>query len=256
MRYVRYALENQQTWGMLLNDELIQPLTAAPYLNGIPQGAPVPLHAVTLLAPCQPGKIVAIGKNYLDHIAEFDSKKPETPIIFLKPSSAVLDPGAPIILPPSSVSSRVDHECELAVVISRRAANVKAEEAKQFILGYTALNDVTARDIQKQDGQWTRAKGFDTFAPVGPLVTDEVDPQNLKIRTRVNGKIRQDSTTANQIWPVYELIEFITACMTLMPGDVVATGTPSGVGPIQPKDIVEISIEGIGVLRNPVIAGG
>src|SRR5690554_1683948 len=179
MRYVRYAQEDQKNWGILLNDELIQPLTAAPYLNGIPQGAPVPLHTVMLLAPCQPSKIVAVGKNYLDHIAEFDSLKPETPILFMKPTTAILDPNCPIILPADSVTRRVDYEGELAVVISQRATQVKAEDAKHYILGFTALNDVTARDIQKKDGQWTRAKGFDTFAPIGPVVTDEVEPKNL-----------------------------------------------------------------------------
>ncbi|NLM78889.1 MAG: fumarylacetoacetate hydrolase family protein [Ruminococcaceae bacterium] len=254
MRYVRYAHGDVQYWGMLLTDDLIQPLTAAPYLRGVPLGQPVPLKAVRLLAPCEPGKIVAIGKNYRDHIEEFDSAVPETPIIFIKPSTSVNDPGSPIILPPPEISRQVDYECELAAVISRTAFHVSAAEAKDYILGYTCLNDVTARDIQARDGQWIRAKGFDGFAPIGPLVTDEVDPGHLTIRTRLNGKVKQESSTANQIWPISELIAFITTCMTLLPGDVVSTGTPAGVGPMQDGDDVIVSIEGIGALHNPVRA--
>lgn len=251
MRYVRYAHGDLKLWGMLLTDDLIQPLTAAPYLHGVPLGQPVPLSAVRLLAPCEPGKIVAVGKNYRDHIKEFDSAVPETPILFIKPSTAVNDPDSPILLP-VSLSRQIDFEGELAVVISRKARKIKAADYADYVLGVTCLNDVTARDLQKQDGQWTRAKGFDGFAPIGPLVTDEVNPDNLTIRTRLNGKIRQESSTANLIWPVGALLEFITACMTLMPGDVVTTGTPSGVGPMQDGDDVAVSIEGIGVLRNPV----
>jgi len=256
MRYVRYAHNNLTFWGLLLSDDLIQPLTAAPYRQGVPQGQPIPLKAVHLLAPCEPGKIVAIGKNYHDHIQEFDSQIPKTPIIFIKPTTSVNDPGSPIVLPPADLSKQVDYECELALVIGRTARQIKAADAPAYILGYTCFNDVTARDIQKQDGQWTRAKGFDGFAPVGPLVTDEVDPGNLTIRTRLNGRIMQESSTSRLIWPVGELIEFITACMTLLPGDVVTTGTPSGVGPMSSGDTVEISIEGIGVLANPVHAAG
>jgi 2-keto-4-pentenoate hydratase/2-oxohepta-3-ene-1,7-dioic acid hydratase in catechol pathway len=255
MRYVRYAHGDQDFWGLLLTDDLIQPLTAAPYQRGVPLGQPVPLSAVRLLAPCEPSKIVAVGKNYRDHIQEFNGDVPETPILFIKPTTAINAPGAAIKLPPPALSQRIDYECELAVVISRTASKIKAADAAGYILGYTCLNDVTARDIQKQDGQWTRAKGFDTFAPIGPLVTDEVDPGNLIIRTRLNGKIRQESSTRHLIWPVGELIEFITAAMTLLPGDVVTTGTPAGVGPMQHRDVVEVSIEGIGVLSNPVQAG-
>lgn len=255
MRYVRYAHGDLHMWGLLLNDDLIQPLTAAPYLKSVPLGQPVPVSGIRLLAPCEPSKIVAVGKNYHDHIKEFDSEIPETPILFLKPTTALNDPGQPIILPPSGLSNRIDYEGELAVVIKKKAKHIKAADAADYILGYTCLNDVTARDIQKKDGQWTRAKGFDGFAPVGPLLTDEVNPANLTIRTRLNGKIVQESTTASLIWSIGELLEFITACMTLNPGDVVTTGTPSGVGPMQDGDVVAISIEGIGVLTNPVKAG-
>lgn len=254
MRYVRFFFDNRPTWGILVQDELIQPLTAAPYLGGLPRGQAIPLQSVRLLAPCEPGKIVAVGKNYHDHIQEFDNDVPETPILFIKPSTAVNDPDSPIILPPASLAQRIDYEGELALVISRKASNVSAAQASGYILGYTCLNDVTARDIQRKDIQWTRAKGFDGFAPIGPVLTDEVDPANLIIRTRLNGKIMQQSSTGMLIWPVGELIAFISQAMTLLPGDVVTTGTPAGVGPMKDGDLVEISIEGIGSLRSPVRA--
>jgi len=252
MRYVRFEDQGVPSWGILINDETIQPLSAAPYLGGTTRGQLVTLQAVRLLAPCEPGKIVAVGKNYHDHIQEFDSQVPETPILFLKPTTSLNDPFSPIKLPPQSLTSRVDYEGELALVIGRKAYRVSAAEASDYVFGYTCLNDVTARDVQRQDGQWTRAKGMDGFAPVGPLLTDEVNPANLTVRTRLNGKIMQESSTSLLIWPVNELIAFISESMTLMPGDVITTGTPSGVGPMQSGDVVEVSIEGIGVLRNPV----
>ncbi len=248
MRYVRFSTDTQTAWGVLTADDHIQPLTAAPYQGGVATGATIAVSAVRLRAPCQPSKIVAVGKNYLDHVKEFDAQVPETPILFIKPNTCVNDPDGTIPLP--AISKQVDYEGELALVISRTASQVSAAEASQYILGYTILNDVTARDLQKQDGQWTRAKSFDGFAPVGPYVSDEVAPQDLAIETRLNGKIVQQSTTALQIWPVYELIAFITQVMTLLPGDVVTTGTPSGVGPMQAGDVVEVSITGLGVLRN------
>ncbi len=250
MRYIRFFHNEKAQWGILQNDELIQPLTAAPYNQGVPSGPQMPLQAVRLLAPCEPGKIVAIGQNYREHIRELGHSIPETPIIFIKPSTCVNDPDSPIIMPPQSLSQRIDYEGELALVIGRKARHVSAEDAGKYILGYTCLNDVTARDLQKKDTQWTRAKGFDSFAPIGPVLTDEVDPSDLMIRTRLNGKIVQQSSTSDQIWPVNELIAFITEVMTLLPGDVVTTGTPSGVGPMQAGDLVEISIDGIGCLRN------
>lgn len=253
MRYVRFEDQGIRSWGVLINDETIQPLNTAPYLGGKGQGPLVSRQAVRLLAPCEPGKIVAVGKNYHDHIQEFDSQVPETPILFLKPTTSLNDPFGTISLPPRSLTSRVDYEGELALVIGRKACRVSAAEAYDYVFGYTCLNDVTARDVQRQDGQWTRAKGMDGFAPVGPLLTDEVDPANLTVRTRLNGKIMQESSTSLLIWPVNELIAFISESMTLLPGDVITTGTPSGVGPMQAGDVVEVSIEGIGVLRNEVI---
>lgn len=250
MRYVRFLTDNQSFWGMLDHNDMIQPMTAAPYLGGSPSGQPVALGTVRLLAPCEPSKIVAVGKNYHDHIKEFDSVVPETPILFIKPSTCVNDPDSPIILPPPELSQQIDYEGELALVISRKACRISAAEAGQYILGYTCLNDVTARDIQKKDNQWTRAKGFDGFAPIGPWLTDEVDPTDLQIQTRLNGKIMQESSTSQQIWPVNELVAFISQSMTLLPGDVITTGTPAGVGKMAAGDRVEISIEGIGTLRN------
>lgn len=252
MRYVRFEDQGKQFWGILINDDSIQPLSAAPYQGGVAKGQLLPLQSVRLLAPCEPSKIVAVGKNYHDHIREFDNEVPETPILFIKPTTCINDPFSPIILPPASLSSQVDYEGELALVISRKASRISAANAAGHILGYTCLNDVTARDIQRKDGQWTRAKAMDGFAPVGPVLTDEVDPDNLIIRTRLNGKIMQESSTSQLIWPVGELVAFISESMTLLPGDVITTGTPSGVGPMRAGDVVEVSIEGIGVLRNTV----
>lgn len=255
MRYVRFVNENcKPTWGILSQDELIRPLSAAPYLDGVPVGEPVPLQAVKLLAPCEPGKIVAVGKNYQDHIQELDSRQPETPIIFIKPDTSINHPEGTIVLPSPAMSVRVDYEGELALVIGRKAKNVRPEEALSHVLGYTCLNDVTARDVQQKDIQWTRAKAFDGFAPIGPVLTDEVDPRALSLRTRLNGTIVQDSNTRMLIWPVNELIAFISEVMTLLPGDVITTGTPGGIGPMKPGDLIEVSIEGIGTLRNRVAA--
>lgn len=254
MRYVRYLHSELEFWGILLSDELIQPMTAAPYAKGVPLGQPVPLGAVRLLPPCQPGKIVAVGKNYQDHIDEFKGQRPANPIIFLIPDTALIGPDEPIILPEPDLSDEVDFEGELALIIGKTASRIKARDYREYVLGYTCSNDVTCRDIQRQDGQWARAKGFDSFLPVGPLLTDEVEPESLIIRTRLNGSIRQESSTDQLIWPVGELLEFITRGMTLRPGDLVLTGTPAGVGRLSGGDTVAVSIEGIGVLQNPVRA--
>lgn len=254
MRYVRFVRDDTASFGEILADGRIQPLTSAPYAGGQAAGEPVEAASVRLVAPCEPSKIVAIGKNYHDHIKEFDSVIPETPILFFKPTTAINDPEAPIELPPQSVSHRIDYEGELALVISRKAKKVSAEEALSYVQGYTILNDVTARDVQKKDVQWTRAKGMDGFSPIGPLVTDEIEPGHLGIRTRLNGVIVQESNTELLIWNIAQLIAFITETITLLPGDVVTTGTPAGVGPMVSGDVVEIEVDGIGILRNTVIA--
>lgn len=205
-----------------------------------------------LLPPVQPGKLVCVGRNYAAHAAEHDSEVPEEPLLFLKPPSAVIGHEAPIALP--AVSERVDHEAELAVVIGKTARKVTRKEALDYVLGYTCANDVSARDLQRRDGQWTRAKGFDTFAPLGPCIETELDPGDLPITCRVSGEVRQEASTADMVFDVPTLIEYVTAIMTLEPGDVLLTGTPSGVGPLSPGDIVEVEVEGVGILRNPVRA--
>ncbi|MGC8602414.1 MAG: fumarylacetoacetate hydrolase family protein [Desulfomonilaceae bacterium] len=208
------------------------------------------LSDVRLLAPCLPSKIVAVGLNYHDHAAELKMKLPEEPLLFLKPSTSVIGPDDTIIMPPQS--ARVDYEAELAIVIGEKAKDVPEKDAKQVILGYTCLNDVTARDLQNIDGQWTRAKSFDTFCPIGPWIETDVDPSNLKIELLLNGQPRQSSRTSNLIFNSYKLVEFITSVMTLYPGDVIATGTTSGIGPMAGGDTVEVRIEGIGSLVNKV----
>ena len=205
-----------------------------------------------LLAPVIPTKIVAAGKNYIDHAAEMDSDVPERPLIFLKPPTSVIGPLQPVRYPPDT--NELHHEAELAVVIGRVTRDVAIEDVGPHILGYTAANDVTARDIQRSESQWTRAKGFDTFCPLGPAIDTELDPQEgLSIIARVNGEIRQSGSTRDLVFGVGELVSYISRVMTLLPGDVILTGTPAGVGPVEPGDTMEVEIEGIGVLVNPVI---
>ncbi|HEX6322571.1 MAG TPA: fumarylacetoacetate hydrolase family protein [Vicinamibacterales bacterium] len=213
-------------------------------------GADVPLDGAALLPPVRPSKIVAIGLNYRDHAAEMNKPLPSEPLMFMKPSTAVIGPGQPIRVP--LWAGEIHHEAELAVVIGRRASHVKAGDAMGHVLGLACGNDVTARALQKKDVQYTRAKGFDTFAPLGPCVALGLDPSNLKIEGAVNGQIRQASSTGELIFGVPQLIEFVSRVMTLLPGDVILTGTPSGVGPLVPGDTVTVRIEGIGELTNRV----
>ncbi len=214
-------------------------------------GERVGIAAVTLLAPVIPrSKIVAVGRNYREHAAEFGNAVPEEPMLFLKPNTAVIGPNEPIAHP----GGNVDYEGELAVVIGRVAKRVTAANALDYVFGYTAANDVSQRDWQKSDGQWGRAKGFDTSCPLGPVIETEIDASKLGIQTRLGGAVRQNSNTALLVHPIPMLIEFISAAMTLLPGDVILTGTPAGVGRIEPGDVVEVEIEGIGILRNPVVA--
>lgn len=223
------------------------PLSSAPF-------TPVSLASVTLLAPVVPSKIVCIGRNYREHAAELGNEVPKEPLIFLKAPSSVIAHGEAIVAP--ALSQRVDFEGELAVVIGRRASRLgPADDVRSYIRGYTIVNDVTARDLQKSDGQWSRAKGFDTFCPMGPIVTDEVDPAaGLTVETRLNGEVKQHGTTLDLIFDIPALLRHITAAMTLVPGDVIPTGTPAGVAPMKPGDRVEVSIEGIGALANPVVS--
>jgi 2-keto-4-pentenoate hydratase/2-oxohepta-3-ene-1,7-dioic acid hydratase in catechol pathway len=211
------------------------------------------LEAAHVLPPVVPSKIVAIGLNYRDHAAEQQKQLPAEPLMFLKPSTAVIGPGEAIRLPPGV--GRVDYEAELAVVIGRRATRVRAADALEYVLGATCLNDVTARDLQRREQQYTRPKGFDTFAPVGPAVALGLDLRDRPVECWVNGVRRQRSSTANLIFGVPELVEFISAVMTLLPGDIIATGTPAGIGPLAPGDTATVRIGGIGELTNPVAAG-
>lgn len=215
----------------------------------VAESAEVP-EGATLLPPVEPTKIVCIGRNYAEHAKELGNEAPAEPLLFLKPPSALLAPGGTILRP--AASQRVDFEGELAVVIGREAKNVRAADWRDYVRGFTCANDVTARDLQKKDVQFTRGKGFDTFAPIGPCLETELDLSDLRVITRVNGAIRQDGRTSQMIFPCDFLIEYITAVMTLVPGDVILTGTPSGVGPLQAGEVVEVEVEGIGVLRNEV----
>jgi 2-keto-4-pentenoate hydratase/2-oxohepta-3-ene-1,7-dioic acid hydratase in catechol pathway len=251
MRLVRFRYGGRIATGAVDEEsETIRVLAGTFFEQPVPTGEEVPLDDVRLLAPILPSKAVCVGKNYAAHAAEFDSDVPEEPLLFLKPSTSVIGPGDTIPLP--SISHRVDYEGELAVVIGRLARSVRAEEAFRYILGYTCANDVTLRDLQKKDGQWARAKGFDGSCPLGPWIQTELDPNDARVETRVNGDTRQSATTAELVFGVATVIEYITEVMTLLPGDVVLTGTPEGVGKLEPGDRVEVEVEGVGVLVNPV----
>jgi 2-keto-4-pentenoate hydratase/2-oxohepta-3-ene-1,7-dioic acid hydratase in catechol pathway len=236
----------------IVEDEMVYRAEGSYELGFLRAEAVGKLSQLTLLSPCQVTKLVAVGRNYAAHAAEHGDEVPSEPLIFLKPPSAVIGPDEPIVCPPQS--AQVEHEAELAVVIGRRARHVPAADAWDYVLGYTCANDVTARDLQRSDGQWSRAKGFDTFAPLGPWIVTVLDPTDLTVVCRVNGQMKQQASTVDMVFKIPQLIEYITAAMTLEPGDVVLTGTPEGVSPIRPGDHVEVEVEGIGVLRNPVVA--
>jgi 2-keto-4-pentenoate hydratase/2-oxohepta-3-ene-1,7-dioic acid hydratase in catechol pathway len=253
VRIARFALDDEIDFGVVEGDE-VAPITGHPFGQFTFTGYRYPLADVNLLAPIIPSKIVAIGKNYAEHAAEFDSEVPAAPLLFLKPSTAVIGPGHGIVYPPSA--GRVDFEGELAVVIAKTAKEVPAQRALEYVFGYTCANDVTARDQQAADGQWTRAKGYDTFCPLGPWLETSIDPADLAITTTLNGEKKQDSRTSWLVHPIPELIAYITTVMTLLPGDVVLTGTPAGVGAMRAGDEVAVTVEGIGTLTNPVVAHG
>ncbi|MBT9149123.1 MAG: fumarylacetoacetate hydrolase family protein [Dehalococcoidia bacterium] len=257
MQIVRFATGRKIGYGVL-EENVIRGFRGSPFTlfkrfdSSFPlDGSDYHLEEVRLLAPCLPSKIVCLGLNYRSHAEETQHSVPTVPLIFLKPSTAVIGPDDRIILPRHS--RRVDYEAELGVVIGRKAKDVTEDKAKEYIIGYTCFNDVTERHNQADDGQWTRAKGYDTFAPVGPGIETEVDPDDLKIETYLNGERRQCARTSDLIFGISRLISFISGIMTLLPGDVVATGTPSGIGPLSPGDVVEVRIENVGTLRNPVV---
>ena len=256
MQIARYLGQDGEILeGVVEGDELQEISGLDPMLQGGRRvGGRRKLAEVQLLPWGLARKIVLIGKNYLDHAKEMASEAPKQPLIFMKPPSALIGHGQAIVLPPESLAKEIHHEAELAVVIGKRLRRASEAECMKAIAGVTCLNDVTARDVQKLDGQWTRAKGFDTFCPVGPWVSVGLDGLDLRIQARVNGASRQDGRSRDQIFPLPRLLAFITAGMTLEPGDLVSTGTPAGVGPLRAGDTVEIEVEGVGVLRNEVRA--
>lgn len=255
MIYCRFSAPEGPQYGLVENQHITAIL---PVNDGIPdlrcprKLAPQPLASASLLAPVQPTKIVCVGRNYADHAKELGNEVPSEILIFFKPPSSIVATGEGIHRPP--ISHRVDFEGELAIIIGERCRNLgETEDVRPYILGYSCANDVTARDLQKKDNQWARAKGFDTFCPVGPLVTDEVDPwEGLQLETRVNSAVKQSGNTKDFIFPVDAVIRHIAGIMTLLPGDLILTGTPSGVGPLVAGDQVEVSIQGIGTLKNNV----
>jgi 2-keto-4-pentenoate hydratase/2-oxohepta-3-ene-1,7-dioic acid hydratase in catechol pathway len=253
MRIARFEYEGRARYGLADPESgKVREIEGAPFNGVVATGVTRRLEEVRLLAPVVPGKIVAVGLNYRDHAREMGKKIPEEPLLFLKASSALNDPGGEIVYPPQS--ERVDYEAELAVVIGRAAKNVKEKDAAAYILGYTCINDVTARDLQVKDVQYTRAKGFDTFAPLGPWIVTDIDPTEASVRCHVNGEVRQDGNTRGMRASVFRLVEFISSVMTLFPGDVIATGTPPGVGSLRVGDVVTVEVGGIGALTNRVVA--
>jgi 2-keto-4-pentenoate hydratase/2-oxohepta-3-ene-1,7-dioic acid hydratase in catechol pathway len=252
MKIVRYSSAGVARFGALDGDRIVPLDGALDALKPAAGAAPVAAAAVKILAPVLPGKIVAVGANYRDHAQEMGRQLPEEPLLFIKPSTAVIGPGDAIIYPPQS--RLLHYEGELAIVIARTARNVAAADARKFVLGYTCMNDVTARDLQRKDVQFTRGKGFDTFAPLGPAIATGIDPGALELATRLNGEVRQRSHTSNLIFGCDFLVEYVSHIMTLNAGDVISTGTPGGVGEMRPGDTVEVEIEKIGCLQNIVAA--
>ena len=254
MKIIQFLKDNHEKTGLLEDDHIIElscPTVEAINSKNIEEfqkDTNYKVEKVKVLPPVLPSKIVCIGLNYRDHADELNMELPEEPIIFMKPPTSVSGHLDNVIYPPSS--SQVDFEGELGIVLSKEARSVKAEDAADYIGGYTALNDVTARDLQRKDGQWTRAKSFDTFCPIGPCIETDLDPMNQNISLKLNGEFKQKSNTKNMIFNVYKLVEFISNIMTLKPGDVIATGTPPGVGPMNVGDTVEVEVDGIGVLKN------
>jgi 2-keto-4-pentenoate hydratase/2-oxohepta-3-ene-1,7-dioic acid hydratase in catechol pathway len=262
MKYTRFQLDSQPHYGLIESvagsDHITRLLLQPPHQIGDLEDLPtrrmdhIPFAEATLLPPVAPSKIICVGRNYREHAAELGNEVPTEPLLFFKPPSSLLATGQTIRRP--RLSQRVDFEGELAVIIAKPCYQpAPDEDLRPYILGYTCLNDVTARDLQKKDGQWTRAKGFDTFSPVGPLVTDELDPwAGVAVETRVNSQIRQQGNTRDFIFPLDVILRYIAQAMTLVPGDLIATGTPQGVGPVVAGDVVEVTVEAIGTLSNPV----
>jgi len=252
MRFVRYQQGREEPRYGWVYEDRVGPLDGSPFGDYRRLDADIPLAKVRLLAPVLPSKIIALGRNYVEHAKEHNVEVPTIPGIFLKPPSSVIGPEETIVLPPQS--QRVEHEAELAIVIGKAGRWIAAEAVQEHILGYTIANDVTARDLQRSDLQWTRGKGFDTFCPLGPWIETEIDPADALISCRVSGELRQMASTREMVFNIAQQVVFISAVMTLLPGDIILTGTPAGVGLLRAGDVLETAIEGIGVLRNPVAA--
>ncbi len=253
MRFIRFQYKDQSACQGWILDDKIGEVEGDFFSEYRRLKAETPLDDVRLLAPCQPGKIICVGRNYADHAKEHGVEVPKVPLIFMKPPSSVISPGDAVILPHQS--QQVEHEAELVVVIGKRGRNITAEASRDYIFGYTIGNDITARDLQKSDGQWTRAKGFDTFCPFGPWIDTEFDPSDALITCRVSGQPRQMGSTRDMVFSVGTLVAFVSSVMTLEPGDLIFTGTPAGVGPLLDGDEVTVEIEGLGSLNNPVRKG-
>lgn len=260
MRLVRFIKDGRTCSGIVEGERVFE-LSGGDVLGCAQAYDPIPVEKsetshnlidVKLLAPVLPSKVIAIGLNYREHVAEFNLEIPDDPMVLLKPPTSVVGPDDDIIYP-SHMSRRVDYEGELALVIAKKTKNVSPEEAKDAILGYTCFNDVTARDLQKTDVQYIRAKGFDTFSPMGPCIESDIDPLDVRIETYLNGEKRQDTSTSDMIFNVFEIVSFVSRIMTLLPGDVITTGTPSGIGKVKPGNEVEVRIDGIGSLFNTVV---
>jgi 2-keto-4-pentenoate hydratase/2-oxohepta-3-ene-1,7-dioic acid hydratase in catechol pathway len=253
VRLVRFRHGERIATGVLSGEE-VRVIRGTFFEDPVPTGEGVPLDDVRLLAPVLPSKIVAVARNYPEHAAELGNPLPERPMLFFKPATSVIGPGDPIPIPEGT--TRVDHEAELAAVIGRLCRRVSEADVARYVLGYTCANDVTSRDWQRSDGQWARAKGSDGFGPLGPWVETNVDVSDLAVASRVNGEDRQSGRTSEMVFSPAWLVSYISRTITLLPGDVVLTGTPPGVGPMQPGDRVEVEVQGIGVLENGVVAGG
>lgn len=253
MRLIRFEHGTAEAAYGVLEGQVVLAVEGNPFGQWSPGNQVAPLDEVRLVAPCVPSKIVAVGRNYVAHAQEHKAAVPEQPLIFLKPPSAVIGPGESIVYPHQS--EWLEHEGELVIVMGQRGRSIPIDRVQQCILGYTCGNDVTARDLQRADNQWTRGKGFDTFCPLGPWIETTLDPSQLLVECRVNGETRQTGSTSEMVFGVDYLVSYISAVMTLEPGDVILTGTPAGVSPLQAGDTVEVEVQGIGVLENPVIRG-
>ncbi|MFH1351601.1 MAG: fumarylacetoacetate hydrolase family protein [Pseudomonadota bacterium] len=253
MKFVRYLLDDRINQG-ILDDNVVQEIEGSIFQEVRPLSVRHDLSEVRLLCPTQPSKILCVGLNYRGHIADIGENVPEFPTYFIKSPTALIGPDDPILYPP--IAKKVEYEGELAIVIKDRIKDVSEEEALEHVLGYTCFNDVTDRGLMKLQGQLTRAKGFDTFGPCGPCIATDLDPASLTLRTYLNGKLVQEGHTGDFIFSIPFLIHYLSQCMTLFPGDIISTGTPKGVGPLVPGDIVEVTVEGIGTLRNQVKAMG